>query len=85
MKILRAVGNLLDGAEAGIIVLFGTALCLALAVGVPAFLIWTLFQEGRVLIGSLMVALLALAALGAYRDLSARRWTWLSAGLAALP
>jgi len=84
MKLLKTLSDLADGAEAGVILLAGTGLALALLIGVPGWLTWTLFQEGRVILGSLVLILFALTALGVLGDLRAGRWTWLSTGLAAV-
>jgi len=65
----------------GLVVLFAAALFVALVLGVPGSLAWTLYQEGRVLLAGLVAALPMLAVLGVARDLRAGRLSWLSAGL----
>jgi len=81
MKLLRNVSAFLEGAELGLVVLFAAALFVALVLGVPGSLAWTLYQEGRVLLAGLVAALPMLAVLGVARDLRAGRLSWLSAGL----
>ena len=83
-RFLSDVSDTIDAFEAGIVLVLGTLLGLALVFGVPGFIAWTLIREGRPVVGGLVAAMLALAIFGVVRDLRAQRISWLSAVLAAL-
>jgi|SRR5215207_7369891 len=83
-RFLSNVSDTVDAVEVGIVFLLGTLLGVALVLGVPGLVAWTLIRGGRPLLGSLVAALLGLAIVGVVRDLRARRMSWLSAVLAAL-